>query len=130
MRDETSFRHKLKERHTKAVKDDDAEVETGIWDDATARVMLEKHFSERHGIIFDSLRTRMVRKFKTDVLSSFTFYMKLTHDFTVVKDSDEKESERDKDITAGVEALIWVGKSSFWGWDDGSRILFGGGRRT
>ena len=38
LRDETSFRQKLNERHTKAVKDDDAEVETGIWDDATARV--------------------------------------------------------------------------------------------
>ena len=30
LRDETSFCHELKERHTKAVKDDDTEVETGI----------------------------------------------------------------------------------------------------
>ena len=32
--------------------------------------------------------------------------------------------ERDKDLAEGVEALIQVGKSSFWGWDDGSNILF------
>ena len=50
--------------------------------------------------------------------------MKLTHDFPVGKDSDEKESEIDKDLAAGVEYLIRVGKSSFWGWDDGSSILF------
>ena len=32
--------------------------------------------------------------------------------------------ERDKDLAAGVEALIQAGKSSLWGWDDGSSILF------
>ena len=37
---------------------------------------------------------------------------------------DDKESEIDKDIAAGVEAMNRVGKSSFWGWDDGSSILF------
>ena len=39
LQDENSFRHKLKERHAKAVKDDDAEVKTGIWDDATTGAM-------------------------------------------------------------------------------------------
>ena len=39
LQDETSSCHKLKDSHTKAVKDDDAEVETGIWDDATAGIM-------------------------------------------------------------------------------------------
>ena len=61
LRDETSFRQKLNERHTKAVKDDDAEVETVIWDDAMAGVMGEEFSSERHGIIFDSLRRSMAR---------------------------------------------------------------------
>ena len=123
-RDETSLRHKLKERHIKAVKYDDAAVETGIWDEATAGVMGEKFNSERHGIIFDSLRRRMVRQFKTNVLSSFICYMKVVHDFPVGKDSDERESERNKDLAAGVEGLSRVGKYSFWGWDDGSSILF------
>ena len=39
LRDDTSFHHKLKERQTKEVKSDDTEVETGIWDNAVARVM-------------------------------------------------------------------------------------------
>ena len=39
LRYETSCRHKLKERHTKTVKDDDAEVETVIWDNTTAEIM-------------------------------------------------------------------------------------------
>ena len=80
LRDETSFRNKLKERHNKADKDDDAAVETGIWDEAPARVMGEKFISERHGIIFDYLRRRMSRQFKTNVLSSFNRYIKLFHD--------------------------------------------------
>ena len=32
--DETSFHKELKEKHTKAVKNDDAEVESRIWDNA------------------------------------------------------------------------------------------------
>ena len=36
---ETSSHHKLKKRHTKSVKDDDSEVETGIWYDVKAGVM-------------------------------------------------------------------------------------------
>ena len=60
----------------------------------------------------------MARRFKTTVLISLIHYMKLTHDFTVGKDINQKESEGDKDIAAGVEALIWVVKHSFWGWDD------------
>ena len=53
LRDETSFRHKLTEIHTKAAKDDDAAVETGIWDKAAARVVWVIFSSERHCIIFD-----------------------------------------------------------------------------
>ena len=118
------MRHKLNESHIKAVKYDDAAVETGIWDEAMARVMGEKFNSERHGIIFDSLRRRMARRFKTNDLSSFICYMKVVHEFPVGKDSDERESERNKDFAAGVENLSRVGKYSFWGWDDGSSILF------
>ena len=69
LRVETSFCRKLKESHTKAVKDDDADIETRIWDDATAGVIGEEFYSEKHGIIFDSLRRRMARRFKTIVLS-------------------------------------------------------------
>ena len=38
--------------------------------------------------------------------------------------SNEKGLERDKDIVAGVEVIICVGKSSLWGCYDGSSILF------
>ena len=41
LRYDTSFHHKLKDRHTKSVKYDDAKVETNIWDNSTARVMGE-----------------------------------------------------------------------------------------
>ena len=86
--------------------------------------MGKEFISERHGIILDYLRNRMTRKFKTNVLIRFICYMKLIHDLSVGKYSDEKESERDKDLIAGVEALIWVGKYSFLGWDDGYNIQF------
>ena len=68
----------------------------------------------------------MARQFKTDVLSSFIRYIKVVHDFPVEKDSDERESERNKDLAARIEALSRLGKSSLWGWDDGSSILFWG----
>ena len=84
------MRHKLNESHIKAVKYDDAAVETGIWDKAMAGVMGEKFNSERHGIIFDSLRRRMLRRFKTNVLSSFIRYMTVVHDLTAEKDGDER----------------------------------------
>ena len=76
--------------------------------------MRERFRSERHGIIFEYLRKSMTRLFKTNVLNRFIRYMKLTHRLSVGKYSDEKESEIDKDIDAGEEALIRVGKSSFW----------------
>ena len=66
----------------------------------------------------------MTRLFKTNVLNRFIRYMKLNHGLSVGKVSDEKESERDKDIAAGVEALIRVGKFSLWGWYDGYSVLF------
>ena len=62
--------------------------------------------------------------FKTNVLSSFIRYMKAVHNFTVGKDSYEREPEINKDLAAGVEALSRLRKSSFWGWDDGYSILF------
>ena len=66
----------------------------------------------------------MMRQFKTKFLNSFIRYMNFTHGVSVGKDSDEKESERDKDLSTGVAGLIWVGKTSLWGWGDGSSILF------
>ena len=83
-----------------------------------------KFISERHGIIYYSIMKRKSRRFKTNVLSSFIRYMKSFHKFTVGKDSDEREPEINKDLAAGVEALSRVRKYSFWGWDDGSSILF------
>ena len=38
LRNENSFRLNLKSRHTKAVKADDVEIETSIWNDADSEV--------------------------------------------------------------------------------------------
>ena len=50
---ETSSHHKLKKRHTKSVKDDDSEVETGIWDKAMARLMGGK--LSQKGLVLSSI---------------------------------------------------------------------------
>ena len=63
--------------------------------------MREKFRSERHGIILKSLRKRMSRRFKNNALNIFIHYIKLTHGLSVEKCSDEKESERDKDLAEG-----------------------------
>ena len=106
MQGETSFFHKLKESHTKAIKDYDTEAKNGIWDNATAGVMGKEFISESHVIIFNSLRKMTTRRFNTNVLNSFINYMKLNHGLSVGKYGDDKESERGKDLAAGVEALI------------------------
>ena len=87
---DTSFHHKLKESHTKLVKDDATEVETGIWDNATAGVMGEELSSEIHGIIFESLRNRTKRQSKTDALNSFIRYMNFNCGVSARTGSDEK----------------------------------------
>ena len=69
--DKTSFHYKLKERNTKEAKDDGTEAETGIWDNVKARAMGEEFSSERHGIIFGSLRKRTTRRFNINVLNRF-----------------------------------------------------------
>ena len=66
----------------------------------------------------------MARIFKTNVLRRFIRYMKAVQNFTVGKDSDERESEINKDLATGVEAMSRLRKSSFWVWDDGSIIQF------
>ena len=86
--------------------------------------MGEEFISERHGIDFEYIRKRITRQFKTNVLNSFIHYRNLNHKVSVGKDSDNKEPKIDKDLSAGAEALIRVGKSSFWGWDYGSIIIF------
>ena len=85
LQDKNSLRHKLNERHTKAVKDNDAEVETGIWDNATSGVMGEDFSSERHGTLFDSLMNRITRQFKTNILNRFIRYTNLIHGLSVRK---------------------------------------------
>ena len=83
---ENSFCHKLNDRHTKAVKDNNTGVETGIWDNAAAEVMGKDFISERHGIVFESLRKRMTSQFKTKFFNSFIRYMRFTYGNSVGKD--------------------------------------------
>ena len=52
--------------------------------------MGEEFISERHGAFFESLRKRMTRRFKTNVLNNFIRYMKFTYGISLGKDSDEK----------------------------------------
>ena len=65
-----------------------------------------------------------MKKFKTNVLNNFIHYMKLTRSLSVGKYIDDKKSEIDKDLAVGVDALIHMGKSSFWGLYGRSRIMF------
>ena len=53
------------------------------------RAMGDKFSSEMNGIIFDYLRRRMARRFKTNVLSRFIHYMNVVYDFPVGRDSYE-----------------------------------------
>ena len=55
-----------------------------------AGVMGEKFIPEMYGIILESLRKRMSRQFKADVLNRFIRYMNFNCGVSAGKGSDEK----------------------------------------
>ena len=75
MRDDNLFMLNLKAIHTKAVKSDDAEVETAIWNGAAAGVLQGGYRAKSHATLLQHLRNIMVNRFKCNVERSFVWYM-------------------------------------------------------
>ena len=120
---DSAWRLKLAERHTKAVKADDADVEIEIWNRAVLEPFGISYSASEHDLLFDFLRRSMSRQYKLNVLRSFVRYMLVTYGFLHGDELCTSPAFR-ADWEAGVEALNRVGKSTFWAWDGGSSLLF------
>ena len=77
--------------------------------------MGEEFISERHGVFFESLRKRMTRQFKTNVLNRFIHYMNFTHVVSVWKESYDKNWKDIEATSSGEVASICLsGITSNW----------------
>ena len=75
MRDDNLFMLNLKAIHTKAVKSDDAEVKTSIWNEAAVEVFQGGYRDKHHDPLFQNLRNIMANSFNQNVARSFVRYM-------------------------------------------------------
>ena len=75
MSDRNIFRINLQSRHTKSVKEDDAEVETDIWENAAAEKFQGGYRAKRHEPLFQHLRNIMDKHVKRNVARNFLYYM-------------------------------------------------------
>ena len=120
---DSAWQQRLAERHTKAVKADDADVEVDIWNRAVLEPFGTTYSEDKHGSLFEFLRRTMSRRYKLNVLRSFVRYMLATYGFLHGDELCISPAFR-ADWEAGVEALNRVAKSTFWAWDGGSSVLF------
>ena len=75
LRYENIFMLNLQPRHTKAVKSDNAEVETAICNDAAEEVFQGGYMAKCHETLFQHLRNIMAMYFKRNVDRIFVHYM-------------------------------------------------------
>ena len=75
MRDKNLFRPNLQDIHTKAVKADDAEVETYICNGDDTELFQEVYRAKCHEPLLHHLRNIMANIFKRNVASRFGRYM-------------------------------------------------------
>ena len=74
-RDENLYRLNLQAIHTKSVKADNVEVDTDIWNDASAEVFRGGYIDKRHKPLFQQFRNIMAKRFKINVVRRFVCYM-------------------------------------------------------
>ena len=75
LRDENSFRINLQYIHKKAVNADDAEIETAVWNYASACVIQKVYMVKCHEPIFHHLRNIIAKRLKRNFARSFLSYM-------------------------------------------------------
>ena len=124
--------------HEKAVKSDDAEVDTSVWNlkavlvpdkcpswlkmPQSWKVVGSTFDPKTHGRLFDGLRALMLRRFKRNVYKSFRSYIAATYsaDEILLKSSIELRT----DLEVGRDAISRAMDTTFWTWTRGSTIFF------
>jgi hypothetical protein len=110
--------------HVKAVKNDDAVTETGMWDTAC----VAQFDPSIHSAALKYLRQFSVKLFVRNVKSSFARYLLAKYNYEWVDGGGTlapvTNAELRKDLAAGFDGIRRAMASSFWVWDDGSTPFF------
>ena len=124
--------------HEKAVKSDDAEVNTDVWNLMAVKLpqqvptwlkkpdswlILGSTFDPKtHGRFFDGLRSLMLRRFRRNVYKSFRSYIASTYssEEIILRSSLDLRI----DLEVGRDALQRAMETSFWTWNRGSTLFF------
>jgi hypothetical protein len=124
--------------HEKAVKSDDAEVDTAVWNLKAIKIptkcpnwlklpnswlIVGTTFDpDSHGRLFDNLRTLMLRRFQRNVYKSFRSYIASTYSPEEILLQSSPELRVDLEV--GRDAINRAMNTSFWTWNRGSTIFF------
>jgi hypothetical protein len=103
-------------RLSKAVKADDANIPTYLWDE---RILpgVDTEVSDEEGVAaLNTLRRVMLRYWKNKVFSEFFKWFEAQ--------AWESEEDKEKILQAGKTAIKFAMKASWWDWDGGSGIFF------
>ena len=129
---------KLDKAHEKAVKSDDAEINTDVWNIKAAKVprvipsWLKKpdHWKicgstfnpNTHGRFFEGLRSLMLRRFRRNTYNSFRSYIASSYSPEEILLGTSMELRTDLEV--GRDAIHRAMNTSFWTWNKGSTLFF------
>ena len=102
----------------------DVQVEVDMWNGSAMAIFDCTFWKKVHNPLFEWLCHIILVQFKVNALQSFVCNMTLEHGWVSKSLSISSNAKFVADYKAEVKALNWVGKSSFWNWDDSSSILF------
>jgi hypothetical protein len=152
-------------RADKAARSDDAEADAEDWDiwtvnnfvhdpGVTPLICTGSYSADRHGPLFASLRSLLLRRYRKNILQSFLKYMKTEyypkkrrvfcinrrslsvafwtgiprHQASLKRKKQRSKvrlnSELIKDLEIGCDAVARAANSSWWNWDAGSTLFF------
>ncbi|KAL7580181.1 hypothetical protein ACA910_012932 [Epithemia clementina (nom. ined.)] len=103
-----------------AVKRDDAEVPTHLWDSRMLYLLNSRALTRQHRQAFDLLRQVMWQRWRRNVLVSWRRWWEDHRTSLMSIDSDVAEIIRDH----GRRACLHARRSTFWSWDQGSAVFF------
>ena len=104
-RDDNLFMLNLQDIHTKAVKVDDAEIYTAIWNGAAAELFQGVYMAKRHEPTFQHFRNIKAVRFKRNVDRRFVRYMVEAYGPSRSMWQVEIRKEGERDLEACLEAL-------------------------
>ena len=112
--------------HLKAVKADNAQIETWVWDERVLKKFPFVKYDERVTEAFNKIRRGLLRMWKRKVWSSFFKYLTSEYgaDWKLSTMKHDSKSELFKDIQVFVDCAYASKNSTWFEWPEGSCLFF------